>query len=202
MNALTRLRRSLDRLTLYLPLILFAFLALGSWWLVRSVPDLLQPQIDAPIRQDPDYRLTQFTVKSFDASGHMTQELSGRSATHFPATQTLHIQAVRIFFENEAGTRLNAQAQEGVSFEAEEKVVLTGNVRAVRAADELGPLTILTGESLTALMDEERLLSSLPVQINRAEHVFTGQTMNFDLRSGQYELKGQVKSTIAPTRPG
>jgi lipopolysaccharide export system protein LptC len=201
MNLITSLRRSLDRLTIYLPLILFALLALGSWWLVRSVPELLQPQIDAPLRQDPDYRLTQFTVKSFDATGRMTREVSGQSATHFPATQALHIEEVRIFFENEAGTRLNAQAQQGVSFEVEDKVVLSGDARVVRAADALGPRTSLQGESLTALMGEERLLSSLPVQINRADHVFAGQTMNFDTRSGQYELKGQVKSTIAPARP-
>lgn len=201
MNVITSLRRSLDRLTIYLPLILFAFLALGSWWLVRSVPELLQPQVDAPLRQDPDYRLTQFTVKSFDATGHMTREVSGQSATHYPATQALHIEEVRIFFENEAGTRLNAQAQQGVSFEAEDKVVLTGDARAVRAADDLGPRTALQGESLTALIGEERLLSSLPVRIDRADHVFTGQTMDFDTRSGQYELKGQVKSILAPSKP-
>lgn len=201
MNVITSLRRSLDRLTIYLPLILFAFLALGSWWLVRSVPELLQPQVDAPLRQDPDYRLTQFTVKSFDATGRMTREVSGQSATHFPATQALHIEEVRIFFENEAGTRLNAQAKQGVSFEAEDKVVLTGNASAVRAADALGPRTSLQGESLTALIGEERLLSSLPVQIDRADHVFTGQSMNFDTRSGQYELKGQVKSTLAVSKP-
>lgn len=201
MNVITSLRRSLDRLTIYLPLILFAFLALGSWWLVRSVPQLLQPPIDAPVRQDPDYRLTQFTVKSFDATGRMTREVSGQSATHYPATQALHIEEVQIFFENEAGTRLNVQAQQGVSFESEDKVVLTGNARAVRAADDLGPRTSLQGESLTALIGEERLLSSLPVRIDRADHVFTGQTMNFDTRSGQYELEGQVKSILAPSQP-
>lgn len=201
MNVITSLRRSLDRLTIYLPLILFAFLALGSWWLVRSVPELMQPHADAPVRQDPDYHLTQFTVKSFDAAGRLTQEIGGQSATHFPAAQALHIEEVRIFFENEWGTRLNAQAQQGISFEAEDKVVLTGDARAVRAADDLGPRTALQGESLTALIGEERLLSSLPVRIDRADHVFTGQTMNFDTRSGQYELKGQVKSILAPSKP-
>lgn len=201
MNVITSLRRSLDRLTIYLPLILFAFLALGSWWLVRSVPELLQVSVEAPVRQDPDYHLTRFTVKSFDASGRLTQEIGGQSATHFPATQALHIEKVQIFFENEAGTRLNVQAQQGVSFESEDKVVLTGNARAVRAADDLGPRTSLQGESLTALIGEERLLSSLPVRIDRADHVFTGQTMNFDTRSGQYELEGRVKSILAPSKP-
>ena len=84
MNLLMRLRRTLDRLTIYLPLFLFAILALGSWWLVRSVPELMPPGIDPQLRQDPDFRLDQFTVKSFDATGRLTREVSGQSATHFP----------------------------------------------------------------------------------------------------------------------
>ncbi len=97
MSAWMRLRRTLDRLTIYLPLILFGLLALGSWWLVRSMPELLPPGIDRQLRQDPDYQLEKFTVKSFDASGRMTREISGQSATHFPARQELHIQDIRLF---------------------------------------------------------------------------------------------------------
>ena len=198
MNVLMHVRRTLDRLTIYLPLILFAFLALGSWWLVRSMPELLPPGIDKQLRQDPDYRLVQFTVKSFDSSGHMTREVSGQSATHYPATKALHIEDVRIFFENDVGTRLNAQAQKGISLEAEQQVILSGNAVAVRTADAQGPRMTLQGEALTVLLEEERLISSLPIRITRGRDVFTAQTMNLDTRGGQYELKGRVKSVLAP----
>ena len=198
MNVLIHVRRTLDRLTIYLPLILFVFLALGSWWLVRSMPELLPPGIDKQLRQDPDYRLVQFTVKSFDASGHMTREVSGQSATHYPATKALHIEDVRIFFENDVGTRLNAQAQKGISLEAEQQVILSGNAVAVRTADAQGPRMTLQGEALTVLLEEERLISSLPIRITRGRDVFTAQTMNLDTRGGQYELKGRVKSVLAP----
>jgi lipopolysaccharide export system protein LptC len=198
MNVLMHVRRTLDRLTIYLPLILFAFLALGSWWLVRSMPELLPPGIDKQLRQDPDYRLVQFTVKSFDASGHMTREVSGQSATHYPATKALHIEDVRIFFENDVGTRLNAQAQKGISLEAEQQVILSGNAVAVRTADAQGPRMTLQGEALTVLLKEERMISSLPIRITRGRDVFTAQTMNLDTRGGQYELKGRVKSVLAP----
>ena len=108
MNLLTRVRRTLDRLTIYLPLFLFAILALGSWWLVRSVPELVQPGLNPRLRQGPDFRLDQFKLQTFDASGRLTREISGQSATHFPATQSLHIEGVRILAENEAGARLTA----------------------------------------------------------------------------------------------
>jgi len=198
MNAWMRLRRSLDQLTIYLPLILFALLALGSWWLVRSMPELLPPGIDKQTRQDPDYRLEKFTVKSFDATGRMTREIAGQSATHFPASQELHIQDIRIFAENEVGTRLQAQARQGVSRESEQQVTLSGDVLAVRAADSRGPRITLQGQALTALLDEERLVSSIPVEIVRGGDVFSAQSMDFDTRNGQYAMQGQVKTILAP----
>lgn len=200
MSPWMRLRRTLDRLTIYLPLILFGLLALGSWWLVRSMPELLPPGTDKLLRVEPDYRLEKFTVMSFDASGRMTREISGQSATHFPAKQELHIQNIRIFAENELGTRLQAQARMGVSKEPEQQVDLTGNVFAVRAADKKGPRMTLKGEAVTALMDEERLVASVPVEIVRGGDVFTSETMNFDTRNGHYELQGRVKSVLSPNR--
>lgn len=198
MNLLTRVRRTLDRLTMYLPLFLFAILALGSWWLVRSVPELIPPGLDPQLRQDPDFRLDQFTVKSFDASGRLTREISGQSATHFPATQSLHIKGVRIMAENEVGTRLKAQAQKGISREAEQQVTLSGEAMAVRQADKNSPRVVLRGETLTAWLEEERLVSDQPVRITRGTDVYSAQTMNFDTRSGQYELQGQVRALLPP----
>jgi lipopolysaccharide export system protein LptC len=198
MNLLMRVRRTLDRLTIYLPLFLFAILALGSWWLVRSVPELVPPGIDPQLRQDPDFRLDQFTVKSFDASGRLTREVSGQSATHFPATQSLHIEGVRILSENEAGTRLTAQGKKGISREVEQQVTLTGEAIAVRQADAQSPRVELRGEKFTAWLQEERLVSDQPVRITRGTDVFSAQTMNFDTRSGQYEMQGSVRAVLPP----
>ena len=198
MKLLTPLRRTLDRLTVYLPLFLFAILALGSWWLVRSVPELMPPGLDPQLRQDPDFRLGQFTVKSFDASGRLTREISGQSATHFPATQSLHIEGVRILVENELGTRMTAQAKKGISREVEQQVTLSGEAMAVRQADKRSPRVELRGETLTAWLQEERLVSDQPVRIMRETDVFSAQTMNFDVRSGQYELQGQVRAVLPP----
>ena len=198
MNAWMRLRRTLDQLTIYLPLILFALLALGSWWLVRSMPELMPPGTDKQLRQDPDYQLEKFTVKSFDATGRLTREIAGQSATHFPASQELHIQGIRIFSENELGTRMQAQARQGISKESTQQVQLQGNVLAVRAADQQGPRMTLKGQALTAMLEEECLVSSVPVEIVRGGDVFSAQSMDFDTRNGQYALQGQVKSILAP----
>ena len=46
------LRHLLDRLSTYLPLIVMALLASASWWLVRSVPTLMAPATQKPVRLD------------------------------------------------------------------------------------------------------------------------------------------------------
>lgn len=198
MNGLARLRRTLDGLTLYSPLIIMALLAMSSWWLVRSMPELLQTEADKPLRTDPDFKLHQFTVKSFDTSGRMTRQISGVTATHFPAVDELHIERIRIFAETEVGSQFSAHADQGVSSENDNKFTLTGDVHAVRKADAHGPLTRLQGEQLTAIIDQDRLLSSVPVEIIRDRDVFTSDTLDFNTRTGQYLLQGRVRSVIAP----
>ncbi len=46
----------------YLPLIVMAVLALGSWWLVENTPVADGPGVAAPPRHEPDYTMRQFTV--------------------------------------------------------------------------------------------------------------------------------------------
>ena len=105
---------------------------------------------------------------------------------------------MRILAENEAGTRLTAQAQKGISREADQQVTLTGEALAVRQADAQGPRVELRGETFTAWLEEERLVSDQPVRITRGAEVFTGQNMSFDTRSGQYELQGRVRAVLPP----
>jgi lipopolysaccharide export system protein LptC len=90
------LRRSIDRLALYLPAILMALFALGSWWLVRSLPSFMHETPPQSVRHEPDYYLEQFSVKSFDKQGLLIREISGHRAKHFPDTDTLEISNVTL----------------------------------------------------------------------------------------------------------
>ena len=102
MNAI---RRFLDRLALYLPAVLMALFALGSWWLVRSLPNLLNEAPVKSARYEPDYYLEQFSVKSFDKQGRLSREVSGHRAKHYPDTDTLEISNVTLRSQNANGQR-------------------------------------------------------------------------------------------------
>ncbi|MFM7000717.1 MAG: LPS export ABC transporter periplasmic protein LptC [Limnohabitans sp.] len=198
MKHLSWLRRLLDQLSLYLPLILMAVLALSSWWLVRSMPEMLYADENKPVRKEPDYRLEKFWVKSFDATGRMTREVGGDAGRHYPHVDELHIDKVRIYAESEKNVKMNAKAETGVATGDGERITLIGQAVAVREADAQAPRTELRGERLLALPKEERLLSSDPVHITRERDVFTAQTLNFNSKTGEYLLEGRVRGMLAP----
>jgi lipopolysaccharide export system protein LptC len=196
-----KLRRLLDVLSAYLPLIVLALLACGSWWLVRSMPTLSNPQANKPVRQDPDYRLRDFSVKSFNAKGQMTREVTGQTAKHFPATEELHIEEIRIFAQNESGGTMNAQAQQGVSSDDGAKVTLIGQAQAIKHPQADSPQIELRGERLVALPDEDRVVSDDPVHITRGRDVFTANSMDFSSKSGEYALQGRVRGSLVAKPP-
>jgi len=198
-----KLRRLLDALSLYLPMIVLALLACGSWWLVRSMPSLSSPPTHKPERQDPDYRLSDFSVKSFDTTGQMTREVAGKSAQHFPATEELHIEQIRIFAQNDRGGRMNAQAQQGIASDDGAKVTLLGQAQAIKHSQADLPQIELRGERLVALPDEDRIESLDPVNITRDRDVFTANAMSFNSNTGEYVLQGRVRGVLVPktTKP-
>jgi lipopolysaccharide export system protein LptC len=196
-----KLRRLLDALSVYLPLIVLALLASGSWWLVRSIPAISKPESNKPVRQDPDYRLGDFSVKSFNGKGQLTREVTGKKAEHFPATKELHIEQIRIFAQNENSGQMNAQAQQGIASDDGAQVTLLGQAQAIKHRQSDRPQIELRGERLVALTDQDRVVSNEPVHITRDRDVFTANTMDFNGNTGEYALQGRVRGTLAPKPP-
>lgn len=198
MNSLQALRRTLDRLTLYLPLVVMAVLAMGSWWLVRSMPDLWSTPAQTQVRKDPDYYLERFSTQMFDAQGRRTSQISGEMARHYPDTDELHIDRIRFLAVDEAGVEVRATALRGIASGDGERVTLLGQVHVVREASSTNPRLELRGERVVALQSREKLLSDAPVEISRNGDRFTASSMDFDLKSGQYQLGGRVRAVLQP----
>lgn len=198
MKAWQATRRALDRLTLYLPLLVMAMLAMGSWWLVRSMPDLWSAPSDSQVRKEPDYHLEHFSTQVFNAQGRRTSQVSGEKARHYPDTDELHIDVVRFVAVSDDGTEVQATAQRGIATGDGERVTLIGNVHVVREARGANPRLELRGEKVVALQSQEKLLSDVPIEITRERDRFTASTMAFDMKSGQYQLSGRVHGLLQP----
>ncbi len=200
---ITILRQLWDRLTLYLPVLLMGLLAMTTYWLVRSTPQLVAPEATAQVRHEPDYFMRKFAVKTFDASGRLKSEVSGGEARHFPDTDTLEILQVNIRSYDEIGHLTTATASRAITNGDASEVQLIGHAQVVRAAtlDKNGqerPALTFTGEFLHAFMNSERLKSHKPVELSRGKDRFTGDSMEYDNLERIMLLKGRVKGLLIP----
>ncbi|SFM29914.1 LPS export ABC transporter periplasmic protein LptC [Variovorax sp. OV329] len=199
------LRIGLDRVSIYLPIILAAGLALGTYWLVRNAPKLLEPRAAVPVTHDPDYFMRDFVVKRFFPNGELRSELRGKEGRHYPDTDTLEVDEVRVRTVSPQGLVTHATANRGLSNSDASEVQLFGNAIVVRDAarspdGEETPRLEFRGEFLHAFTDSERVTSNKPVTLTRGEDRFTADSMDYDKISGVANLKGRVRGVIQPAR--
>lgn len=190
---------------LYLPVLVMGVLALGTYWLVRSTP-VVEPNVPERVRgHEPDYFMHGFSVKSFDPAGKLRSEVMGDVARHYPDTQWLEIDAIRIRSFDAEGRLTTASANRGLTNEDGSEVQLIGNAIVVReaiTASKGKPEQVRTeyrGEFLHAFMDTEQVKSNKPVELRRGKDVFTADAMDYDNVKQVILLRGRVRGTLTPT---
>lgn len=197
-------RLVLDRLSLYLPIILTGALALGTYWLVRNAPRLAEPVAAQAPTHEPDFFMRDFTVKNFLPSGNLRSELSGKEGRHYPDTDTLEVDQVRLRSVSPDGLVTHATADRGLSNGDGSEIQLFGNAIVVRDAATLPngrfmPRLEFRGEFLHAFVNTERVRSHLPVTLTRGSDRFTADAMDYDNLDGVANLRGRVRGQIAPS---
>jgi len=198
------LREAVDRFLLYLPLLCMAALALGTYWMVRSAPQVEAPAATRAPSHEPDYFMHGFAVKTFDAQGRLRSEVMGDKVLHYPDTQWMEIDAIRIRSFDTQGRLTTATADRGITNEDGSEVQLIGNAVVVREAiAEAGKAAIpraqYRSEFLHAFMDSERVESHKPVDLQRGDDHFTADSMRFDNVEQVLELQGRVRGTLVPS---
>ena len=193
----------LDRLTLYLPVLLMSALAMSTYWLVRSTPLASAPAPAAKAQHAPDYFMRQFAVKTFDADGKLKSEVSGAEARHFPDTDTLEIDQVQIRSFDEQGNLTTASARQALSNGDGTEVQLLGAAKVVRAATlsalgKVQPELTFAGDYLHAFIKTERITSNKPVVLTRGVDRFTADSMDFDNQRRVMQLDGRVRGVLVP----
>lgn len=195
------LRDGWDRLSLYLPIAIMAVLALATYWLVRSTPEFAPPEAPRPPTHEPDYFMKKFSVRAFDANGRLKNEVSGAVAKHYPDTDLLEIDGVRIRAFNEQGALTTATANHAISNADGTEVRLIGNALVVREAGSGkadAPRLEFRGELLHAMTKTEQVRSDRPVTLIRGKDIFVADSMAFDNIKQVIELRGRVKGTLTP----
>lgn len=198
-----RWHRSWDSFTVYLPVVLMGLMALASWWLVRNAPTALPAAPARALAHEADYFMKDFAVQSFDAKGHMTSQLQGVVAHHYPDTDTLEIDDVKMQSTAPDGRRTLVVAKRGLSNGDGSEIQLFGDARVTREAMVLpdgkrSPELRFEGEFLHAWVNEEKVSSNQPVVLWRGTDRFTADSLDYENLDQVLQLQGRVRGVLQP----
>ena len=208
--------RLLDTVSAYLPLLLMALLALGTWWLVKNTPMFDSAPRNAPPRHEPDYTMARFKVQRFAPDGPLRMQIEGELMRHYPDTNTIEIDNPRIRALAPDGHVIVATARHAVANGDGSEVQLSGgahlvresavraaNTRAsIRATARAGPPTSeaaieFRSEFLHYSVHTEQIRSHLPVTLTQGPSELRANAFSFDNLNRSVDLKGRVHAVFA-----
>lgn len=192
------------------PLVLAGLLAGFTWWLVASSPRTEEARAAEPDRGTPDHELAHARLARFDAQGRLEAVIDGERMRHYPATQTVQIDAMQLAMRHPDGRRVLASAREGewsdslglasLAGEADVRLADAGVALPARSAvdaDQVGVgVTRILGERLDLDTRSRVLTSQQPVTVLREGSTVKAQTLRHDEPAGLTQLGGRVQGRL------
>jgi lipopolysaccharide export system protein LptC len=197
------MRAGWERITVYLPVILMGFIALGTYWLARNSPSLAPEQTHVKPTHDPDSFMRRFSVKSFDESGRLKSELHGDEGRHYPDTDTFEVDQPRMRTISPRGEVTIATAKLAVSNADGSEVELLGDAVVTRepftgSSGHAVPRMEFRGQFLHVYVNNERVTSNKPVELVRGNDHLSGDELAFDNTTQVLQMNGHVRGQLAP----
>jgi lipopolysaccharide export system protein LptC len=189
-----------DTLSSSLPLLLMVALALATWWLVSNSPRPPATAVERPLSKDPDYTMTAFSLDRFDAAGRLKLRLEGDQLRHYPSTDRIEIDGVRIRAVTPDGRETQARAARAIGNGDGSEMQLLGGAE-VTSVDAAGAPVVMRGEFLHAFFVTERVKSHLPVQLHSAGVEMRAAGMDYDHAAQRLELAGPMRFVMSPRVP-
>lgn len=190
-------QRLREGLASYLPLLLMALLASGTWWLVKNTPQNDGVPAERVVRHEPDYTMRGFTLTRFAADGRLAVRVEGDVLRHYPDTDRLEIDGARFHAVAPDGRITRANAKQALANGDLTEVQLIGAAHVQAELGAGGQLDI-DGEFLHAFVRFERLRSHLPVLVKRNGHVTNAAGLDYDHLNQQLRLDGPLRSVMPP----
>lgn len=180
----------------WLPLIMMAMLALGTWWLVKNSPGPLPVRDKPALRTEPDYAMEGFLVRRFDAQGEQKVRVEGRLMRHYAdPTERVEIDDARVTARAPDGRTAVLTAQRATSDPKGEEVRLLGQARIASVTAQGEPL-LVTGEAITLHGPTQRAESRAPVQIEVGASRLSAAAMDYDHLAHRLQLQGPLRGSF------
>ncbi len=175
---------------MYLPAVLMAALALGTWWLVRSNPGPSPSKPKVAQERRVDYEMHDFASAAFEGDGRLSQALAGVRMAHYN-TGEIQLLQPQLLRHDAQGQRIEARAQEAWTDEDAKALNLQGQVRITR---EMAAHDVLKIEGEQVLVQDEgkSVRADQPVRVSRQDMRLQGQKMQYEGEAERLRMQGQV----------
>lgn len=174
--------------------VLLALTALTFW--LRYATELSSPRHDGKNRHDPDYIVTDSTLRKLDNNGNLRYTLHTAEIRHYPDDDTTEFTKPQLISQNAKKPTVTISAERGRATEKGEQIDLYDNVQILRAAtakDE-GMTTYMS--ELTAFPDEDKAFTKSPVLITKGRSWLKGVGMQVNTRAQTYVLESQAVASL------
>jgi len=194
--------RAADLASAYLPLLMMAVLAAGTWWLVRNAPSIDARPVPAPVRHEPDYVMTRFVVQRFAADGSLRTQIEGDQLRHFADDDTLEIDDARIRAVSADGSLTLATARRALANGDGSELQLLGDAHIVRPPAGKAQAVDFRSEFLHGFRNIELVRTNQPVVVTQGDTVVHAEGMEYDNLARIVTLQGRSRATFvsAPKR--
>jgi len=177
-----------------LPLLLLTLLAALTFWLERATqPDAGHK--DGLERHDPDFIVNNFTVRRYNLAGGLEQVLTAKEMLHYLDDDSTEVSAPTLTYYG-ADRQTQVTARQALLTNKGKEVLLTGDVRLVRAATADSPELVVTTTEMKVYPDEKIARSSAPVTIVQGQSIITGGGLEVDDKTQVFKLSGRAHGII------
>lgn len=186
-----------DLFSTYLPLLLMLLLALATGWLVKHTPAPPAVGASAPLRLEPDYTMQDFSIVRFAPDGRENLRLEGDQLRHYPATDRIEVDRVRIHAIGDDGRVTDAVARRALANGDASEVELIGGaqVRSELAGTEA---IRIDSEFLHGYVRFERVQSDRPVQVRYGRSDIHAGGIDYDHLNQKLVLFAPVRIRAQP----
>jgi len=188
----------LDRLSMLIATVLLAVVTITSYWYSR---EMRRPTVRTTATPGtPDFIVERVVLTQFDDRGQARYKLFAEELSYFNENDDIDLTAPRLVSLLPDQPQLQATSARARVTNAGARVLMQGDVLLKRAAADNRPALTIRTERMTAVPDEERFSSDVPVLIEQGGTRLDGAAMDYDNLTRVLTVSGGLRGEMAPAR--
>lgn len=153
--------------------------------------------LNAENNQDLSYNATNIHLLKTTETGQLEATTTASKLQHWEQEDRSELVQLQSTWYQQGQPTATFNADKATGYNDNSKVILSGNVRAKRLANDGQPAITFTTNQLTGYPKQNRIETDQPVLIQTNQGQFSSQGLNANLDQGQYNLF-RIRGQYAP----